>query len=353
MLKYFRWSFVFAAIAVVIGFLMGGWKAAGIIIVLGILETSLSFDNAVVNASVLKNWDKKWRDRFITYGIPFAVFGMRVVFPLLIVSIVGSLGPIETVVMAWNQPDEYARILTSAHLQIAAFGGMFLLMVFLNFFLDSGKDEHWLSWFEHPLSKMGNLKEVLALVILAGMSMTLDKTQQGAFLLAGVFGLASYLGVKALGDVFGGDEDGGDAASRIVKQGWAGFLYLELVDASFSFDGVIAAFALSNNIVVIGLGLAVGAMFVRSMTILLVEKDTMSKFRYLEHGAFWAIGALAFIMFISIKHHIPEVVTGLIGAGAIVVAVLSSIRANRRDAAVEALVNTIKENSLADSKAST
>jgi hypothetical protein len=331
MLKYFGWSYVFTAIAVLAGYLLGGWKAAGIIIVLGVLETSLSFDNAVINASVLKNWDKKWRDRFVTWGLPIAVFGMRVVFPLLIVGIVGSIGPIDTVKLAWNQPDEYARILTSAHLQIAAFGGTFLLMVFLKFFLDANKEEHWLTLLEHPLAKMARFTEVLVLGVLAAFSMSLTDAQQGPFLLAGVFGLASYLLVAVLGDAFGGEDEGNGAAAHVIKQGWGGFLYLELVDASFSFDGVIAAFALSTNIIIIALGLGIGAMFVRSMTIMLVEKNTMSQFRYLEHGAFWAIGVLALIMFVSVKHHVPEVVTGLIGAGAIVAAIWSSMRANRRD----------------------
>lgn len=334
MLKYFGLSYAFTAIAVLAGYLFGGWKAAGIIVILGILETSLSFDNAVMNASVLKNWDKKWRDRFITWGIPIAVFGMRVFFPLLIVGIIGKMGLGDALDLAWNRPDEYARILTSAHIQVAAFGGTFLLMVFLKFFLDANKEEHWLTFLEHPLAKMARFTEVFVLGVLAAFTMNLPEAQQGPFLLAGVIGLASYLLVAVLGDAFGGEgEDAGnDAAAHVIKQGWGGFLYLELVDASFSFDGVIAAFALSNNIIIIALGLGIGAMFVRSMTIMLVEKDTMSKFRYLEHGAFWAIGALAFIMFVSVKQHIPEVVTGLIGAGAIAAAIWSSVRANRRDA---------------------
>jgi hypothetical protein len=117
---------------------------------------------------------------------------------------------------------------------------------------------------------------------------------------------------------------------EIVQSGAASFLYLEVLDASFSFDGVIGAFALSNNLFIIGIGLGVGAMFVRSLTIMLVERETLASYRYLEHGAFYAIIALAIMMFLSTVIHIPEVVTGLIGAGLIVTAFVDSIRYNRR-----------------------
>ena len=106
---------------------------------------------------------------------------------------------------------------------------------------------------------------------------------------------------------------------------------LRLNDASFSFDGVIGAFALSNNMIIIALGLSVGAMFVRSMTIHLVRTGTLAQYRYLEHGAFWAIIALGLIMLLSAKFHISESITGLIGAALIGLAFWSSVRANRAD----------------------
>lgn len=107
------------------------------------------------------------------------------------------------------------------------------------------------------------------------------------------------------------------------------------MDASFSFDGVIGAFALSTNLFIIALGLGIGAMFVRSLTIMLVKKSTMAEYRYLEHGAFWAILALAVMMFISVRVDIPEVITGLIGAGLIGIALLSSLRWNKINASSE------------------
>ena len=109
------------------------------------------------------------------------------------------------------------------------------------------------------------------------------------------------------------------------------FLYLELIDASFSLDGVLGAFALSKDILIITIGLSIGAMFVRSLTIMLVEKKTLKQYRYLEHGAHWAIGALAMIMFISALHEVSEIITGFIGLVFIVIAYITSIRENRKE----------------------
>ena len=91
-------------------------------------------------------------------------------------------------------------------------------------------------------------------------------------------------------------------------------IYLEVLDASFSFDGVIGAFALTHNLFIIAIGLGIGAMYVRSMTIMLVERGTLAEYRFLEHGAFYAIIALSVIMFVQPLMHIPEVITGLVGA---------------------------------------
>ena len=126
-----------------------------------------------------------------------------------------------------------------------------------------------------------------------------------------------------IGDFVGGDED---ATGRVVRSGLGAFIYLEFLDASFSFDGVIGAFAITNNIILIALGLGIGAMFVRSMTIALVRGGHLAEFRFLEHGAFYAIIALAVIMLLSIRIETPEIVTGLVGAFIIGISLYASIR---------------------------
>lgn len=332
MIKYYGSSYVFVAIAAILGYLIGGWQGVFIVAILGVLETSLSFDNAVVNASVLKNWDEKWRRRFLVWGLPIAVFGMRLVFPLAIVAISASISPLAALNLAITDPSQYETIIKSVHHEVAAFGGVFLLMVFLDFFLQEEKSHHWIPFIEEPLAKVGKfgVESVIALLVVLTVSHYIDATEQLAFVLAGVWGLITYTIAQAVGTLAGGD----DVANNIIKQGVGGFMYLELLDASFSFDGVIAAFALTNNIFIMMVGLAVGAMFVRSMTLHLVDKGTLSEYRYLEHGAFWAIGVLATIMFLGAAGaHIPEVVTGLLGAIAIGLSLWSSIRANRADQA--------------------
>lgn len=328
---HYRSSIIFSLLAVLIGFMIGGWQAAGIVLVLGILETSLSFDNAVVNASVLKNWDDVWKQRFLVWGMPVAVFGMRLVFPLIIVAVAASLNPWDALKLAVAEPKTYETILTSVHHEIAAFGGAFLLMVFLKFFIDENKDTHWIGGIEHLLAKAGKLEAievVITLIAIVAASKFVGE-EQVAFIIAGVSGLVTFILADAVGSLVG-DSDG-DTGQRIIKAGVGGFLYLELLDASFSFDGVIAAFALTNNIFIIMIGLAVGAMFVRSMTLHLVEAGTLAQLRYLEHSAFWAIGALAAIMFLGVVVEIPELVTGLIGAGAIGLGIWSSVRANKAE----------------------
>jgi hypothetical protein len=335
---YFRSSFLVTIAGLGVGAFVG-WENSGslvgvlstmfIVAVLAILEVSLSFDNAVVNATVLKEMTPVWRRRFITWGIAIAVFGMRIIFPLVIVAIIARIDPLSAVMMAATDPDRYSRVLTSAHVAVSAFGGAFLAMVGLKHFIDREKDVHWIAIIERPLTRLGRIEAVelgLVLLVLFLVSTWLPAYEQLEFLVVGIFGLITYIvvdGISALLSVKSA------VTGEAARSGAAAFLYLEVLDASFSFDGVIGAFALSNNLFIIGIGLGVGAMFVRSLTIMLVEHETLASYRYLEHGAFYAIIALAVIMFLNTVMPIPEVITGLIGTGFILTAFVDSIRYNR------------------------
>lgn len=338
--SYFKWSFLLTILGTNAGFFIGyqaggvsqGLSFALITLVLSILEVSLSFDNAVINAKKLATMDGVWRRRYLVWGMAVSVGFMRLLFPLLIVAVIGKVTPWAAAALAIGKPDDYARILTSAHHEVAAFGGAFLMMVFLKFFVDQHKDEHWFHLVEGTLTRMGKLEGMevaLTLGALVMSSMFMEGVEHRAeFLLAGVCGVVMYLLVGGLSSMFG-DEEG--ANTNAAKSGFASFLYLEVQDASFSFDGVIGAFALSNNLFIITIGLTIGALFVRSFTLMLVDKGTLAAYRYLEHGAFWAVGSLAAVMLLSVHVHIPEAVTGLIGAALIVAAILSSVRANKRE----------------------
>lgn len=352
--KYYTWSFIVTALALAFGYYIDGFRGMFIVAILSVLETSLSFDNAVLNARKLKDmnsWARRW---FLTWGILIAVFGMRLVFPIVIVAALAGLGPIDVMMLAINDPDKYSAHLESVHYDISAFGGAFLMMVALKFFLDGEKDHHWLGWLEAPLAKIGNMSSsatIVTMLVIIAASFGITEDARTSFIISGISGLIIYLFVEGVGDFLEsydekhseGVKEGEESApkgevsksfiSATVKSSLAGLLYLEVLDASMSFDGVIAAFALSSNIFIIMAGLAVGAMFVRSMTVQLVDAGTLSTFRYLEHGAFWAILALASIMFINATYHVPEVVTGLIGGFLIIAALIWSIRANKQDAA--------------------
>ena len=343
-MRHFRYSFVITILCVGLAFLWGSSSAEGgvaavtLVLLLGVMEVSLSFDNAVVNASVLKEMDARWRQIFLTVGILIAVFGMRLLFPILVVSVATGSGMWTVLQLALSQPEEYARHLGDAHTGIAAF----LLLVFLSFLFDEGKELHWLGKIEEFLSKLGKLDSVGIVVALGVLLVTqaflpLDMVQRLSIMVAGAGGVALYVAVDSLGGFFEGEEEDGSVGAIAKRSGVMGFLYLEVLDASFSFDGVIGAFAVTRDVVIIMLGLAIGAMFVRSLTVYLVEKGTLDEYVFLEHGAHYAIGALAFIMLGSIVWHISEVVTGLIGVGFIVAALGSSILYNKRvGAAVEA-----------------
>ncbi|MGM7441509.1 DUF475 domain-containing protein [Streptomyces tunisiensis] len=364
-LKTFGWSFAVTALGLVAAFLFGGWTAFGIVAILSILEISLSFDNAVVNAGILKKMNAFWQKIFLTIGILIAVFGMRLVFPVVIVAVSAQLGPIEAVDLALSDKDRYQELVTDAHPAIAAFGGMFLLMIFLDFIFED-REIKWLAWLERPLAKLGKvdmLSVCIALIILLISAMTfathahqhggthVDKAE--TVLLAGIAGLITYMIVGGLSGYF---EDKleeeeeqeheeekaareGKPKSAIALAGKAAFfmfLYLEVLDASFSFDGVIGAFAITNDIVLMALGLGIGAMYVRSLTVYLVRQGTLDDYVYLEHGAHYAIGALAMILLVTIQYEINEIITGLIGVVLIGASFWSSVRRNKRIAEAEA-----------------
>ncbi len=343
LLRYYTFSLAFTAICFALA-AWYGWASTSsitatlsilwIVVVLSILEVSLSFDNAVVNATVLREMDPVWQRRFLTWGILIAVFGMRIIFPIAIVAIAAGLGPVDAVNLSLNDPKRYEEIVSSAHVGIAGFGGAFLAMVGLTFFFEEEKEIHWIHVVERRISQFSSVPAVeigLVLGLVYFVSTLLPDADALTFLTAAILGLLTFIGVHALGSLIEQRETRKKAAGEIVRSGLGGFLYLEVLDASFSFDGVIGAFALSNNMIIIALGLSVGAMFVRSMTIHLVKTGTLAQYRYLEHGAFWAIIVLGVIMLLSARWHIPETITGLIGAILIGLSFWWSVRHNRRE----------------------
>jgi hypothetical protein len=176
---------------------------------------------------------------------------------------------------------------------------------------------------------------VLTLASLIGLTISVSAPNERTVLVAGVAGLVTYLLVHGISELVApaGQEDSTGRRAAVVATGKAAlalFCYLEVLDASFSFDGVIGAFAISSDVFVIAAGLGIGALFIRSLTVWLVRRGTLEEYVFLEHGAHYALGALAVILGLSIEHEIPELLTGLIGAGFIALAYVSSVHRRRR-----------------------
>ncbi len=368
-LRTFGWAFGITLVGLVGALVLGGPEALALVAILAVLEISLSFDNAVVNAGIVVRMNPFWQRIFLTVGVLIAVFGMRLVFPLLIVGVTAQLNPVEAVRLALEggsaeTPGTYGYLLSAAHPSIAAFGGTFLFVLFLDFLFED-REIRWLSWLERPLARIGQLDQlsvVVALIVLVGAAFGLSD-DPATVLVSGVLGLVVYLLVNGLSSLFesASNDDGGEEgdeedvqpgihgdADRIAatapdsRSGAAPvktvagraafflFLYLEVLDASFSFDGVIGAFAITQDIIIIAVGLGIGAFYIRSLTVFLVRQGTLGDYVYLEHGAHWAIGALSVILLLGIRFEVPEIITGLVGVAFIGAAFASSLIRNRR-----------------------
>ena len=348
MIRTFGWAMGLTLVALGLALGFGGPATALTVLILGVLEISLSFDNAVVNAKVLNRMHPVWQKLFLTIGILIAVVGMRLVLPILIVAVTTGESIGNVIDLALNDATRYGEELAAAEHAIYAFGGTFLLMIFLDFVLDTERDIYWLTPVERPLSAIGKLDNLSVVLAIAGiyvMYSLAPEQDHVTVLVAGLAGLITYLLVNGLDSIFeasmeerdeAGELDtatsssGGGMTSSVFKAGVFSFLYLEVLDASFSFDGVIGAFAISDEVLVIALGLGIGAFWIRSLTIYLVRAGTLSEYVYLEHGAHWAIGLLAAIMLASVHFQIPEVVTGLTGVAFILAALLSSLAERRK-----------------------
>lgn len=352
MLRIFGLSIVTTIVALVAAFFYKGAPALVLCAILGLFEVSFSFDNAVVNATVLARLDDRWQRIFLTVGVPIATFGMRFSLPVVVVWATSSLSPLQAWTLAMHQPADHAAYfpdgrpsyetyLHNAHPLIMAFGGMFLLMLFLLWAFEE-REIRWLSWLERPLARAGRLDMlavVIALVTLVGAATgsvathRLPMDRLATVLIAGLLGIASYIIVAGLGDMFNTDEyETGTAVVKVVgRAAFFSFLYLEVLDASMSFDGVIGAFAITADPILIALGLGlIGSMFVRSLTVFLVRDGALGKYVYLEHGAHWAIGILSILMLVSMDMDVNNMITGLVGVVLIIAAYVTSVIVRRR-----------------------
>lgn len=356
-IQYFYPVIIVSLLASVCIYIYKGVMGVYQVNILSILELSLSFDNAVVNAIILVNMAAYWRNAFMTWGMIVAVFGMRFLFPILIVIFTTDMGFADAISLSLNEPAKYEAIIQASHHILMSFGGTFLLMVFLTFLFDKNKETHWIPFIEHRAVKLANLGEIKIVsimllmtfigyfapndVVVAGQNSIKDAKIE--IVLGMIYGVTLFVIIELVKNILEEDENeshaeldkiDANAKALAVQGGIASFIYLELIDASFSFDGVLGAFAVTQNIIIMAIGLGVGAFAVRSLTLLLVDRGTISEYRYLEHGAMWSIGLLALSMIIQIFYHLPEAAVTTVAIAPITIAFLHSIRANKLDEAV-------------------
>lgn len=345
-MKHFTGSYIVTILGLILAYFWGehiaqgtGWICVFIAFVLSVLEVSLSFDNAVVNAMKLETMSEKWRHRFITWGITIAVFGMRFLFPLLVVSIFAKLNLLKVLHIALTNSKLYAFYLHQTHAPIVTFGGAFLIMLFMGYFMNPKKELDWIKPIEFIMKKVPSnkiLDTLIALAVVDVVQMLQPPPIRMNVLISGVAGIIIYLLIDTISSRLENMDDKREKQCCKTNNLFScscfiSFMYLELIDASFSLDGVLGAFALSSDIIIITIGLAIGAMFVRSLTLMLVEEKTLANYQYLEHGAHWAIGVLAVIMFVSTIVEVPEVITGLSGLAFIAASLVSSVKKKKEN----------------------
>ncbi len=335
-MRIFAFSGV-ATILTLLGIAFGmGAAALSVVLVLVVIEITFSFDNAIINAKVLERLSPFWQQLFLTVGVVIAIFGMRLLFPIIIVSITAHMSWSDVVNLALHDPEEYGHQLELAHPMISAFGGAFLLMLAFQFFFDDERNVLWIKYVERRLQRLSHWAwaPIATAIIMGLVSLLPMNTHARQTIVAGALGTLTYVGIQLL--VHGMErlqERQTGSKSAVGKQvglaAFMTFIYLQILDASFSFDGVIGAFAITSNIILIAAGLGIGAIWVRSLTVFMVRRQTLNQFVYLEHGAHYTVFVLALVMLASALFSIPDVVPGLTGLGIIAASIAASIRVRK------------------------
>lgn len=276
------------------------FSALLIIIGLVLFEAVSSIDNAIINADVLSTMGAKAKKFFVTWGIFFAVFVVRGFLPWLIVwATVPSLGFLGSLTATFsNDPAVHDAIATSAPILLMG-GGIFLLFLFLHWiFLEEKKygfrferyiDRHGV-WFYAVVSLL------LTLIVWYAMKQS-TMVAFGAIVGSTAFFIVHGFRLQA--------EKAEEEMKHSAMSDWSKVFFLEVIDLSFSIDGVLGAFAFTLSVPLILIGNGIGAIIVRQLTV--ANIDTVKKYEFLKNGAMYSVCVLGIVM---IAHgfliHIPE-----------------------------------------------
>jgi len=262
-----------------------------IVVVLGLclFEIISSVDNAVVNAHVLKTMPEKFRKIFLFWGILFAVFVVRGLLPFVIVWIANpDLGIWQVITSTFSNSPEIKEYIEQSKPLLLLGGGIYLFFVFLSWlFLEKKKYAFLVEGFIHRQSAWFYALASLITTTLVYLSLKQDP----------IMALAATIGVSAFFITDGFKKNAEEKEQQLMNPtmgAWSKILYLEVLDASFSIDGVIGAFAFTISVPLIILGNGLGAFVVREMTVR--GLDLITKFEYLKNGAMYAIGILGAMM---------------------------------------------------------
>jgi hypothetical protein len=270
-----------------------------IILGLCLFEIISSVDNAVVNAHILKTMPEKYRKIFLFWGLLFAVFIVRGILPFIIVWIANpNLGILQVVTATFSNSPEIKDYIESSKPLLLLGGGIYLFLVFLAWlFLEEKKYAFLVEGFIH---RQGAWFYAFASILTTAVVYFSLKQNP-------ILALAATIGVSAFFITDGFKKNAEAQEKKLMNPAmgaWSKILYLEVLDASFSIDGVIGAFAFTVSVPLIILGNGLGAFVVREFTIRGI--DLISKFEYLKNGAMYAIGVLGAIMVLeSFGHEFP------------------------------------------------
>ena len=284
-----------------------------IVIGLCLFEIIVSIDNAIINAEVLSKMSPKARKWFLFWGILFAVFAIRGLLPWLIVwAATPGIGPIEAFTAAFSSdPSVLTAVEASAPLLLMG-GGIFLLFLFLHWlFLE---EKHFGLPAEKFIARNG-------LWFFAVVSILLTSIVWFALKISDMVAFSAVIGSSAFFIVHGFKQNAEESEKALIqgtsnKSDLAKVFYLMIIDATFSIDGVVGAFAFTTIVPLILIGNGIGAIVVREITIRNIT--SINKYKYLKNGAMYSIFFLGCIMiYDAFGHHIPFYVSPVITIGTI------------------------------------
>jgi hypothetical protein len=275
---------------------------------LALFEIISSADNAIINAEVLRTMTPKMRRWFLFWGILFAVFVIRGLLPWAIIwATVPSLGPLGAFAAAWSSdPMVHAAIAKSAPILMAG-GGVFLVFLFF----------HWLfleeKYFGLPGERFFRAQSVWFYAV---VSILLSVIVWLALKTDPLMAFGAVIGSTAFFITHGFKENAERAEKELLsgtskKSDWSKILYLEVIDATFSIDGVLGAFAFTLSVPLILIGNGIGAIVLRKLTVSNIE--TVKKYIFLKNGAMYSVFFLGGIMILHAFHvPVPEWVSPLV-----------------------------------------